>query len=288
MAGGKPIASKSADSVSTEKISVRRLEDIPLKQIEVGEGNVRQHQQMAGIEELKVSIQKYGLIHPVILIQRGDKKYELIVGQRRYYAFEALGRETIPAIIINPLTPITQKIVSFGENIHRKQLPYEDTIAVCEELYKRDTGGKFERVEKIAKELGISTGTVTKYLSYKLVPKEVQRLVTDNKLSADLAYKVTTSFWPNEQKIVKIANYVTRMTKPEWSRALDVGRKKPDASVDEIVQEAKKPPTTYEIVIPVDIETRDILNKIASKRNTDLVGLVKNLIDELIQEAALA
>src|SRR6266702_2944072 len=271
MARGK-LVSGNSETVTAEKISIRRLEEIPLKQIDVGEGNVRQHQQMAGIEELKVSIQKY----------------ELIVGQRRFYAFQALGREKIPAIIINPLNPITQKIVSFSENIHRKQLPYEDTIAVCEELYKRYTGGKFERVEKIAKELGISTSTVTKYLSYKLVPKEVQKLVTDGKISADLAYKVTTSFWPNEQKIARIANYVTKMTKPEWSRALDVGRKKPDASVEQIVQEARKPPTSYEIVIPVDIETRDLLNKIAAKRNTDLIGLVKNLIEDLIQEEALA
>jgi len=243
---------------------------------------------MAGIEELKVSIQKYGLIQPVIVIQKAEKKYELIVGQRRYYAFEALGKETIPAIIINSLNPLTQKIVSFGENIHRKQLPYEDTIAVCEELYKRYTGGKFERIEKIAKELGISTSTVTKYLSYKLVPKEVQKMVTNGKLSADLAYKVTTSFWPNEQKITKISNYVTKMTKPEWSRALDVGRKKPDASVEQIIQEARKPPTSHEIVIPVDLETRDLLNKIAAKRKTDVVGLLKNLIEDLIQEEALA
>lgn len=273
---------------SGEKISVRHLENIPLKKIEVGEGNVRTHQQMAGIEELKVSIRKYGLIHPVIVIPRKDSKYDLIVGQRRFYAFEALAENTIPAIIINPLNDLTQKIVSFGENIHRRQLPYEDTIAVCEELFSRFAGGKFEKVEKIAKELGISTTTVTKYLSYKLVPKDVQRLVTQKKLSADLAYKVTTAFWPNEPKITKIADYVTKMTKPEWSRALDVGRRKPDASVDDIVQEAKKPPTTFEIVIPVDVETRDVLNKIAEKRKTDIVGLVKNLIDDFVQEEALA
>src|SRR6266550_856130 len=273
---------------SGEKISVRHLEDIPLKKIEVGEGNVRTHGQMAGIEELKVSIQKYGLIHPVIVIPRKGGKYDLIVGQRRFYAFEALNEPTIPAIVINPLNDLTQKIVSFGENIHRKQLPYEDTIAVCEELFKRYSGGKFEKVEKISKELGISPSTVTKYLSYKLVPKEVQKLVTQKKISADLAYKVTTSFWPNESKIAKIANYVTKMTKPEWSRALDVGRKKPEASVDDIIEEAKKPPTTYEIVIPVDLETRDVLNKIAERQKTDIVGLVKNLIDDLVREEALA
>jgi ParB family chromosome partitioning protein len=269
----------------TEKIHPRKLDDLPLKQIAIGEGNVRQTQQLAGLEALKASIQKYGLIQPVIVFKKGDR-YELIVGQRRYLAFESLGKEKIPAIIIDPVSPLTQKIVSFGENIHRKQLPYNDTIKVCDELYKNSTGKQFERIERIARELGISTGTVTKYLSYRLVPNEVRKLVSSGEISAELAYKVTASFWPNTQKIIKIANYVTKMTRPEWSRALDVGRRNPSASVEDIVKEAHSPPTTFEIIVPVDAKTRDLLNEIAQSRKTDVVGLIQGLIQDLLEDVA--
>jgi len=84
------------------------------------------------------SIENFGLIHPVIVVPKGNR-YRLLVGQRRFSAFQSLNRITIHAIIIKPLTLKTERIVSFGENIHRRKLPYNDTIAVCEELFKDTT-----------------------------------------------------------------------------------------------------------------------------------------------------
>ena len=55
--------------------------DMPIALIErVSEGNVRKSQQAAGLEALKASIQKFGLIHPVIVIPKG-KRYRLLVGK---------------------------------------------------------------------------------------------------------------------------------------------------------------------------------------------------------------
>lgn len=267
-----------------EQITIKGYTELPLNQIDISETNVRKSRQRVGIEELKASIEKIGLIHPIIAIEYPEKpnSYKLIVGQRRYIAFSELGRQTIPAIIIDPVSSTTELIASFGENIHRKSLPYNDTIRVCEKLFEGTTGEKFERIEKIAKTLGISTSTVSKYLSYRLVPDEVRELVTKQKISAELAYRITSSFWPNTDKIINIARYMTKMTKSEWERALDIGKKNPNASIEDIVEEAKKPRTIYQLIVPLDIETRDLLSRIAKERGTDPIILVKNLIEDFV------
>lgn len=265
-----------------EQIIIKDFKPIPLSSIEIAEGNVRKTRQRVGLEELKASIEKLGLIHPIVVVERADG-FKLIVGQRRYLAFSELGIKEIPAIIISPVDSITEKIVSLGENIHRRKLPYSDTIKVCDELYENTTGEKFERVEKIAKTLGISPSTVSKYLSYRLVPDEVRQLVTEEKLSARLAYRITSAFWPNTEKITKIAQYMTKMTKSEWERALDIGKKKPEAPIEQIVEEAKKPQIVYQLVIPLDSETSELLSNVAKDRKMDTVTLVKNLIDDFLE-----
>jgi ParB/RepB/Spo0J family partition protein len=268
-----------------EQIIIKGYSDISLNQIDISESNVRKSKQKVGLEELKASILQIGLIHPIIIVENPERpgRFKLIVGQRRYMAFSELGKEKIPALIINSVSSTTEKIASFGENIHRKKLPYDDTIRVCEELYDSATGEKFGRIEEISKTLGISISTVSKYLSYRLVPDEVRELVTNGKLSAQLAYRITSAFWPNTEKITKIATYMTKMTKSEWERALDIGKKKPDAPIEEIIEEAKKPRIVYQLIIPLDFETRDLLSKIAEERKIDTVTLVKDLIEDFLR-----
>ena len=118
--------------------------DLPIDKIEVSEDNVRHTKRKAGLEDLKDSIKKYGLIQPVVVIEKGGK-YDLIVGQRRYLAFLELGKTTIPAFIIEPLDKTSRTIVSFGENIQRKKLPYQDTIEACDFLYDKFKGNNSQK-----------------------------------------------------------------------------------------------------------------------------------------------
>jgi len=268
-----------------ESIVIKKYDSIPLDKIDISESNVRKTQIRVGLEALKASIVKLGLIHPIIVMADSDNpgRFKLIVGQRRYYAFEDLNKETIPALIINSINSITEEITSFGENIHRKKLTYEDTIRICSRLFDGATGDEFTKIRNISKTLGIHPSTVSRYLSYRLVPEEVRTLVTDNKMSRTLAFRITSVFWPNTDKIIAIAKRVARMTKPEWERALDIGQKSPDASIEDIIEEAKKPRTIYELKISLDLETRNHLSDIAKERKTDIVTLVKNLIENFLE-----
>ena len=49
--------------------------------------------------ELKDSIEKFGIINPLIVRPMKDGSYEIISGHRRKYAAEQLGYEKVPAIV---------------------------------------------------------------------------------------------------------------------------------------------------------------------------------------------
>lgn len=273
---------------STTKIEDRVfLPAVKIDDIEIDELNARTTERRVGLEELKTSIRKIGLIHPVVVTKKGNEKYKLIVGQRRYLACKELKFQTIPAILINNVNDTTKRLISFSENISRKQLPYNDTIKICDELYNAYSHvPKSERLTKIAEEVGLSIETVIRYLSYRIIPDKVRDLVDVGKLDRSQAYRLTEVFWPETKKIVKIAEYMVGMTKPEWENILDVGTELPENStVDAIIEESKK--STRKITIKLRIERKDFekIKSLTSQSSTKIdvsdfiSGLIKDYLD---------
>ena len=272
----------------TDSIQQRTfIPDVPLDLIERDELNARRTEQTVALEELKASIRKVGLIHPVLITKQPDGKFKLIVGQRRYAAFKQLGYTTIPAILINNVDDTTKLLISFSENISRRQLPYNDTIRICDELYKTYSHyPKAERLTKIAEEVGLSLSTVVKYLSYRIIPDRVKDLVDKGKLDRSQAYRLTESLWPNSTKIVKIAEYMVGMTKPEWENLIDVGSELPaESTIEEILEESKKP--TRKVTVQIRIERIDFdkIKTITSKSETkiDVSDFISGLIKDYLR-----
>jgi ParB family chromosome partitioning protein len=73
-----------------------------------------------GIEALANSISELGLLNPII-VRKAEEGYELIAGTRRWHAFKLLGKDTIPAKIIEGDTR-ESVLLQFTENFHRLDL----------------------------------------------------------------------------------------------------------------------------------------------------------------------
>lgn len=254
-----------------------RMEEILVKLIDVGKENVRTRQVDKDLENLKASIEKLGLLQPITVFEK-DGRYRLVMGQRRLRAVQQLGWKTIKANIIPPVDLATGKLLSLSENLQRRNLPYKDTVEACEFLYD-----KFKKIKKIADEIGVSTSTVAYYLSHRLVPEEVRDMVEDGKLSREKALDITKAFTPDKASIIKMAKNVSKMTAAEWHRAIAYRREHPSASVDEVIEEAKKPSKTQEIVLAIDYGYWKALGDAAKERNTELVELAKEILVEWLK-----
>ena len=76
------------------------LMELPIDQIRANPYQPRRAVAPEALEELKASIQQAGLLQPVVVrpAPQGGGGYQLIAGERRLRACQALGWERIPAV----------------------------------------------------------------------------------------------------------------------------------------------------------------------------------------------
>ncbi|ASM35827.1 spoOJ protein [Campylobacter sputorum subsp. bubulus] len=72
------------------------------------------------LEELAASIQKHGLLQPIVVKQDGEN-YVIIAGERRFRATKILGKETIRAIVADMKSQNLRELALI-ENIQREDL----------------------------------------------------------------------------------------------------------------------------------------------------------------------
>jgi ParB family transcriptional regulator, chromosome partitioning protein len=131
------------------------------------------------LEELKVSIEEVGFLQPVVAREIGPQKYELVMGERRWRAAQALGRSTIPAIIRDTRDDAMLRDALL-ENIHRANLnPLEEAAAYQQLL---DEFGATH--EDLARRIGRSRPQISNTIRLLNLPSAVQRRVAAGVLSA--------------------------------------------------------------------------------------------------------
>lgn len=120
-----------------------------------------------GINELAASIERHGLIQPIVIRRRTeDDRYELVAGERRWRAFQHLGRETIPALLATG----DAEELALIENLQREDLhPLDEAVAL--ERLKNRHGYTHET---LAKSVGRSRTVVTEMLQLNTLPENLR------------------------------------------------------------------------------------------------------------------
>ena len=99
------------------------------------------------MEEMVNSIKNEDVVHPVIVRQKDDGSYEMIIGHRRKYASMLAGKKDIKAIVRN-LTDDEATILMVDSNIQREQvLPSEKAFAYKMKLEALKHQGKRSDIE---------------------------------------------------------------------------------------------------------------------------------------------
>lgn len=96
-----------------------RYREIPLTQVEPDRGQPRRNAQDADIAALAASVEQKGLLQPINVREVAADRFRIVAGERRYWAFRQLDRETIPALILD--TDDSQALALI-ENVQRVDL----------------------------------------------------------------------------------------------------------------------------------------------------------------------
>ena len=179
------------------------IRDIALDQIRVSAFNTRKDLS-AGTEDtstddLANSIRDLGLLNPVTVRMTPEGQYDLVAGQRRYRAFQRLGRRTIPAVIKDSLDDTGAMVISLVENVHRAEMNPMDKAKAYQGIYVR-----YGDVGRVAKETGVTRQTVLRYLPLLKLTQAIQDEVSTSEGVASVVTlsKLAETFASEDQEKV--------------------------------------------------------------------------------------
>ena len=157
---------------------VNGLAQLAISSVEPLPGQPRQHFDEEALEELASSIATRGVIQPIIVRPRGDGKYQLIAGERRWRAAQKARLHEIPALV-RDLDDTDTMALALIENLQREDLgPIEEARAYQKLADKQDM-----TQADIAKMVEKSRSHVANLMRLLSLPEEVLQLVESGKLS---------------------------------------------------------------------------------------------------------
>ena len=154
-----------------------QVRQIPIDLVDPNPYQPRRTFRQESLEGLARSIQVDGLIQPIVVSSKGDR-YTLIVGERRCRAAKLAGKTEIAAIV-QQVEPERILEVTLVENIQREDLnPIEVASALDRMIRELQLSH-----EEVAARTGKDRSTITNLLRILKLPKDIQLLVAERRLS---------------------------------------------------------------------------------------------------------
>ena len=198
-----------------------KIVEIALDEIKKNPYQPRTYFNEEKLNELKESIEKNGLLQPII-VKKAVKGYYIIAGERRYRAFELLDRKEIPAII-KEMTDEEMMVFAVLENLQR-----EDLSALEEsESYKNLMDKMSLTQEELAKKLGKSRPYIANSLRLLKLPTEIKNKLEQGVISTAHARtllslktkkameEVCVLVVERKMSVRELEEYVTKLLKPK-------------------------------------------------------------------------
>lgn len=155
-----------------------RVTEIELDRIDPNPNQPRAVFNDGHLQELADSIERFGVLQPVVVSRAGDR-YQLVVGERRLRASRLAGKTTIPAIVRSIGEEDTLKLALL-ENLQREDLnPIEEARGYRALQEEHDLSAK-----AIAEILGRSRSAIANTLRLLQLPDEVVEMISDGRLTA--------------------------------------------------------------------------------------------------------
>ncbi len=171
---GKGLGALFGETLQEEQ---QKVEELAIVDITTNPYQPRNHFDEEALQQLAQSIEQSGLIQPII-VRKKKKGYELVAGERRLRATQLLGQSTITAIV-KELTDEQSIEYAILENLQR-----EDLNAIEEaEAYARMIKELGVTQQQLAERLGKSRPYIANMMRLTQLPKHVQELILNQKLS---------------------------------------------------------------------------------------------------------
>lgn len=174
---------KGTDSVELE---LRLIDDFPNHPFKVIDD--------AKMDELVEDIKKFGVVHPVVVRESRDGRYEMISGHRRTYASRKAGKKTIPARVMNLSDEDAVILMTNTNFLQRTEIKPSEKAKAYRMKYDaikrqgRAGGSSLDEIGEAAKESG---KTVQRFIRLSYLSEDLLGLVDKNKLGISQGVEIS-------------------------------------------------------------------------------------------------
>ncbi len=191
------------------EVQAERYCEIDVERIVVNPFQPRKIFPREEIEELAASIQHVGLLHPPIVRPSSliPGFFEIIAGERRFRAWQHLGRSRIPVLVRNTNDTSTAQI-ALVENIQRSDLNPIEIAKAFEMLVKKERWTQ----EELADRMGKKRSSIANYLRLLRLSSVCLKGIREKEITMGHA-KVLLSLNSHEQQ----EHLLAKIVKKQWS-----------------------------------------------------------------------
>ncbi len=172
-----PGRTSSAPAAAAPAPSTSAPSHLPLASIHANPMQPRTVFQADRLEELAASIRANGIIQPIV-VREYQGGYQIVAGERRWRAAKLAGIVDVPVVVQDVADPRMLELALI-ENIQREDLNPIETAHAYERL-SRELGLSHE---EIGRRTGKDRTSITNMVRLLKLPKEVQLLVAEHRLT---------------------------------------------------------------------------------------------------------
>ena len=208
--------------------------------------------------QLMESIERYGIMNPMIVMPTREGVYQIVSGHRRKYCAEKLGYTQVP-VIIRYMKEEDSIISMVDSNLHRDKILFSEkafAYYMNNEAMKRKTGkrrrtqeGQLESIkgtktiQLIGKETGESPREVLRYIRLTLLVPELLDMLDEGKISFNPAVELSFLSEIAQKWVLNGMDYAQAapsVSQAKRIKALSQEKKLTQQKINEILSEIKK------------------------------------------------
>ncbi|MBR3419925.1 MAG: ParB/RepB/Spo0J family partition protein [Oscillospiraceae bacterium] len=154
------------------------VQTVRITEIEQNRSQPRKRFDDESLTELAESIQAHGMLQPIVVRPVGERRYQIVAGERRWRAAKRIGLSEVP-VIIRELTDSEASQIAMIENLQRENLnPIEEALG-----YQTLMQQYGMTQEEVAKTVGRSRPAVANSLRLLNLPVLVQDHLEKGRIS---------------------------------------------------------------------------------------------------------
>lgn len=241
---GKGLDSLIADKVGSSASSTEKTEEknevlVNINKVEPNKEQPRKNFDEDALLELSESIKQYGVLQPLLVVDRKDY-YEIIAGERRWRAAKMAGLKEVP-VIIKDLTEQEIVEISLIENIQREDLnPIEEAVA-----YKRLLNEFNLKQDEVAERVSKSRTAVANSMRLLKLNDRVQQMVIDEMLSTGHARALLGITDEEKQYATAQKVFDEKLSVRDTEKLVKKLQKQKSAPAKEVIPENRKLDAVY-------------------------------------------